>query len=302
MSRSRVLELVSKVGVESAEADDATAEAEEALVDVAAAFVAGRESSEGVQPGEGAFHDPAPATESGAMLGLAAGDAVADPARSQQAAVLVVVIATVGDDHQGPLTGTPGAAADGWDAVKQWHQLGHVVTVASARAPRQREPARVDDQVVFCAQPPAIDRARARLRAPFLACTWLPSTHARDQSMRSTLRNFASSTACNCSHTAASVQASKRRQQVTPEPYPSCCGSARQGIPVTSTNKIPSSAARSDKRGLPNTRTGTGSNGSTTAQSSSETSHDDPLIPTPIVETTTGTPLQHTLTRPFHDF
>ena len=140
-------------------------------MDVAAAFVAGRESSEGVQPGEGALDDPAPATESGAMLGLAAGDTVTDSACSEQAAVLVVVVATVGDDHHRPVAGSSGAAADGRDAVEQRHQLGHVVAVAGTGAPGKREPARVDDQVVFGAQPPTIDRARARLRAPFLACT-----------------------------------------------------------------------------------------------------------------------------------
>ena len=143
--RLNVLELVSKVGVESAVADDAAGESEQALVDVAAAFVAGRESAEGVQPGEGALDDPAPATESGAMLGLAARDTVTDAARPEQAAVLVVVIATVGDDHRGPVTGPPDATADGRDAVEQRHQLGHVVTVAGGRAPGEREPARVDD-------------------------------------------------------------------------------------------------------------------------------------------------------------
>src|SRR5882672_1150037 len=70
-------------------------------------------------------------------------------------------------------------------------------------------------------------------------------------------------------------------------------------MPVTSTNRIPSSAARSDTRGLPNTRSGPGSNGSTTAQSSSETSHGDPLIPAPIVEITTGAPLQDRPTSSF---
>jgi hypothetical protein len=67
---------------------------------------------------------------------------------------------------------------------------------------------------------PAVSRMIAQHleRLPLVACTWLPSTHARDQSMRSTLRSLANSTACTCSHTSACVQASKRRQQVTPEP------------------------------------------------------------------------------------
>lgn len=140
-------------------------------MDVAAALVADSESFEGVQPGEGAFDDPAPASEPGAVLRVAAGDAVTDAACSQQAAVLVVVVAAVGDDHHRPVAWPPRAAAHGGDAVEQRQQLGHVVAVAGTGTPGQREAAGVDDQVVFCAQPPTIDRARARLRAPFLACT-----------------------------------------------------------------------------------------------------------------------------------
>jgi hypothetical protein len=116
--RGSFLELVSKVGVESAGADDAAAEAQQSGVDVAAALVADRESFEGVQPGEGAFDDPAPASEPGAMLGLASGDAVTDTTLAEQAAVLVVVVAAVGDDHRGTVSGPPGAAADGRDAVQ----------------------------------------------------------------------------------------------------------------------------------------------------------------------------------------
>ena len=81
---------------ESAPADQAAAEAEQGLVEVVAAFVAGSQASELVQPGEGAFDDPAVAAETGAVFGAAAGDAMGDAALAQQAAVLVVVIATVG--------------------------------------------------------------------------------------------------------------------------------------------------------------------------------------------------------------
>jgi hypothetical protein len=60
--------------VESAGAGQAAAESEEAGVDVAASFVAGGEPSEGMQRGEGVLNDPAPASEAGAVLGLAASD------------------------------------------------------------------------------------------------------------------------------------------------------------------------------------------------------------------------------------
>ena len=54
-----------------------------------------------VQPGEGALDDPAVAAEPGAVLGLAAGDHRFDAALPDQAAVLVVVVAAVGEHASG---------------------------------------------------------------------------------------------------------------------------------------------------------------------------------------------------------
>jgi hypothetical protein len=50
-----------------------------------------------VEPGEGAFDDPAMLAEPGAVFCLAAGDHGFDAALPEQAAVLVVVVATVGE-------------------------------------------------------------------------------------------------------------------------------------------------------------------------------------------------------------
>jgi hypothetical protein len=49
-------------------------------VDLVATVVADEQSLEVVKPGEGAFDDPADATEAGAVLGLAARDLRADAA------------------------------------------------------------------------------------------------------------------------------------------------------------------------------------------------------------------------------
>ena len=78
-------------------------------MEVVAALVAGGEAAELVEPGEAALDDPAPAAEPGAVAALAAGDAVADTAGAQQLAVLVVVVAAVGDHHARTLTGSPDA-------------------------------------------------------------------------------------------------------------------------------------------------------------------------------------------------
>jgi hypothetical protein len=45
------------------------------------------------------------------------------------------------------------------------------MAVAAGECVGERDPALVDDQVVFGAQPSTVDRARARLGAPLFACT-----------------------------------------------------------------------------------------------------------------------------------
>ena len=59
-------------------------------MDVGSSFVAGAESFELVQPGESAFYDPSDGAESGAVVGVAAGDARDDSSISQGFAVVVV--------------------------------------------------------------------------------------------------------------------------------------------------------------------------------------------------------------------
>jgi hypothetical protein len=151
-------------------------------VDVVAAVGADEESAAVVEPGEGALDDPALTAEAGAVLGLAASDHGFDPAVADEAAVLVVVVAAVGDQHLRPASWAADPAAHGRHPVEQFEQLGDVVAVAACEGPRQRDPAAVYEQVVLAPCPAAIDRARTRLRAPFFACRWLESATARSHS------------------------------------------------------------------------------------------------------------------------
>ena len=66
-------------------------------MDVLAAVGADEEATAVVQPGEGALDDPAVATEPGAVLGLAPRDDRLHAPLPDEAAVLVVVVAAVGD-------------------------------------------------------------------------------------------------------------------------------------------------------------------------------------------------------------
>jgi hypothetical protein len=60
-----------------------------------------------VEPGEGALDDPADAAKPGAVLGLAASDDRSDASLAEEAAVLVVVVAAVGDELVGTKAGRP---------------------------------------------------------------------------------------------------------------------------------------------------------------------------------------------------
>ena len=140
-------------------------------MDVGAAVVADEQSFELVQPGEGALDDPAVAAEAGAVLGLAACDLRRDPAASQLAPVLVVVVAAVGGDAIRSLLGPADFAAHRRDPVDERDQLGDVVAVAAGERPGERDPGRVDQEVVLRSVSGSINRARARFGTPFFACT-----------------------------------------------------------------------------------------------------------------------------------
>ena len=139
-------------------------------MDVVAAVGAQQESAAVVEPGEGAFDDPAVAAEVRAVFGLAAGDDRFDAALPDEAAVLVVVVAAVSEQRLRSTTRPAGTAAHRWDAIEQLEQLGDVVAVGGGNGPGERQAAAVYEEVVLAAAPAAIDRAWPGFRAPFFAC------------------------------------------------------------------------------------------------------------------------------------
>jgi hypothetical protein len=70
------------------------------------------------------------------------------------------------------------------------------------------------------------------------------STTARDHSICEAACSRVSNARCSCAHTPARCHATRRRQQLTPEPQPISSGNAVHGMPVRSTNRIPVSACR----------------------------------------------------------
>jgi hypothetical protein len=140
-------------------------------VDVAAAVVADQQSFELVEPGEGAFDDPAVAADAGSVFGLAACDLSCDATLAELAAASVVVVAAIGADTIGSTAGSADFAAYRRHTVDERDQLGAVVAVAARERPGERDPRRVDEEMVLGTVSGSINRARARRGAPFFACT-----------------------------------------------------------------------------------------------------------------------------------
>jgi hypothetical protein len=139
-------------------------------VDFVESVGAQQESAAVVEPGEGAFDDPALASELRAVFGLASGDDRFDPALPDEPAILVVVVAAVGEQCLRSTTRPAAAAAHWWDAIEQLEQLRDVVAVGGGERPGERQAAAVYKEVVLAAAPAAIDRAGTGFRAPFFAC------------------------------------------------------------------------------------------------------------------------------------
>jgi hypothetical protein len=112
-------------------ADEAAGEGEEAFVDVGASLVANEESASSVQPGEGALDHPAFASESGAVLGLAACDHRFDAPPPELLAVSFGVVAAVGDQPLGSAPGPADASSYRGDEIDERQQLGDVLLVAA---------------------------------------------------------------------------------------------------------------------------------------------------------------------------
>ena len=271
-------------------------------MNVAASFVADEQPLEVVQPGEGAFDDPAVAAKARAVPGLAASDHRLDAALADESTVLVVVIAAIGDHAVGTTAGPARSPAHRRHRRQQRDQLGDVVAVAARDRAGERDPGRVNEEVVLGAVPGSINRARARFGAPFFACTWLESATARDHSISPAARKRESKTACSCSQTPARCHSSRRRQHVTPEPKPSSGGKCVQAIPVCNTNKIPCNASRSSSRlrpGYRKRRSRFGSSGSNNSHNSSDTIHGATAIGTPPSLTTDADGVRRQGTGPF---
>ena len=113
-------------------------------MDLGAAVVADEQAFELVEPGEGAFDDPAVATKAGAVPGVTTRDLGLDSALAELASVAGGVVAAVSADTVGPSARAADEAAHRRDPLDKRDQLGNVIAVATGERPGERDPGRVD--------------------------------------------------------------------------------------------------------------------------------------------------------------
>ena len=256
------------------QADEGCGEGHEGEVDVVAALVADGEAAEAGHPREGSFDNPAVAAEALGAVDAGPGDARGDAALAQDVPHRAAPVGLVGVQLLRP-SARPAApaAAHRRDGVEGGLGQPAVVPVGRAERQAERRALGVGEDAVLRARLAPVGRVRAGLRTPLFAGTDLLSSAARSQRMRPAACSRSSSTSCSRAHTPAACQSRSRRQQVMPDPQPISTGSRSHGVPVTSTNRMPVSAARSGRRGRPPFGFGRsgGSSGATAAQRSSET-------------------------------
>ncbi len=247
-------------------------------------FIACAQTSELMQPGDGALNDPARDAQAAAVLGVATSNERIDAASSQGISMRLRVVATISLHEIGLATRTTRLASDRGNRIDQWQQLRNVVAVGFGKNDAQRNALCVAEDVVLRARFTAIGWVRSSFFPPCTARTLELSAIAREKSILSASRKRASSTWCSQSHTPASCHARKYRQQLIPEPQPISLGSISQGIPDLRTNTIPLSALRASRGLRPGCRLrrrlGFGRSGSTIDHSSSSTSGCAILPPT----------------------
>ncbi len=242
-------------------------------MNISTAIGTNTEAMEVMEPGMRAFNDPAILAKAAAMFGTALGDHWLDTTIAQRALMPLGAVTTIGVNHTRSSQWMAAQSAIRWHRVGQRDQLRDVVDIRASQDRGERRAVGVGDDVVLGTGSRSIGRVWPSFWPAPTARIDDESTAAREKSIWSAARSFASSDSCKRSHTPVACQSGSRRQHVTPEPQPISAGRSRQRSPVLRTNRMPVSAARFEtgkrpgffsRRGL-----GGGSDGSITVHSSS---------------------------------
>jgi hypothetical protein len=116
---------------------------------VGPSFVADEQSLEVVHPRESALDHPAIAAEPRAVLGVAAGDDRSNPSLTQQAPLVVRVVAAISDERVWSTARSPDSATHRRHCPHERDELLDVVSVGTRQASGERDARRIDDQVLL---------------------------------------------------------------------------------------------------------------------------------------------------------
>ncbi len=151
MARRANLEHLTKPLYESP-GDDSASEIEEGEMDVCTLVVADAEAAESVQPGKAALDDPAVSAQ--ALLGFdtTAGYARDDATLSEIVPAESEVVSLVRMQIDRPAARASAASRDGGGTGQQRNEVLAVVVVGCREADRQRQPSRINEQVMLAAR------------------------------------------------------------------------------------------------------------------------------------------------------
>lgn len=231
------------------------------------------EPPELMQPRNRTLDNPARFSKPAAMRGTPRSENGRNAQSTQDAAVGSRVVSAIALNAVGALSRASALARDGRNRHDQRNELGYIMGIGRRERRRERDAPGVADEVVLAARFAPVGGIGTGFFPPCMARTDELSTIARDHSICEAACSRVSNTRCSCGHTPAVCHATRRRQQLTPEPQPISSGSAVHGMPVRSTNRIPVSACRWEMGLRPGCtrrrRFGFGSNGSTIRHSAS---------------------------------
>lgn len=217
-------------------------------MNVGSSLITHTQSSELVQPRDGALDHPAQHAQSSILISAACRQQRLDAANPQRDDVAGPGIGLVGHRGVGTKQRRADLAADRWDGIDQFDQEPAIGFIRARDRARQRHALGVGDHVMLGARPRAIRGIAAcffpgSAPAP-TARTLLESIATTERSRAPRRRSSSSRRAWSSSQIPNACQSRRRRQHDTPEPQPISLGSISQGMPDCRTKRMPVSAWR----------------------------------------------------------
>ena len=146
------------------------------------------------------------------------GDAWSDTSVDAGTTATWIVVALIGVNFVRSGATPSNLSSYRFDGVERLFEALRIVRVRRRNQGRERDALPVNDDVVFAAGFPAVDRVGTRESPPFCAGITDASRAARSKASLSSLFSAANNDCQTASHTPASCHATSRRQHVIPDP------------------------------------------------------------------------------------